>query len=1139
MSKFHINPKIGGGQAHSSNKNIVKSILKIMFVAVLICLAQNINKVYAYDIEQAYDSTQNRLSESNEDQADGGTYTSVKTGSRKDSTGAYPTAAYDIKFKGLWTSFHASSKDVANADNTWRRHGAGGYFTAYRYEDEKTWYWSSSYDWRNVYISHQLIRVDNNTLVVQYTIHNNDNYAHQLDVAGNVDTMLGDNDFIPCYQETRAGIKGIRIEGRASGEDRKYYMIFDPTNYYVKTYSTDGTPAASYYGNFYVKATNYAINFNSYTEVTWDTTGSAGEGNPFSDTGAAWCWSNVYVPAHSTKSMAYVFTAVEAQKQFELDVNSAYYNWNTDTNSWEWKTEWSSFSKCKFKLNNSDWLTDYDTYLDFGTQYTIKADAIDNWNIITIADSDWSNGIPSNQEDKTTYTNNLTGKTSKYIFVQPNQYKINFNTNKPSVAANDVSLDIASKSVYYTGPYGDLPTPSLTGYTFKGWYTEASGGTQKTSSSILDSAEDITLYAHWEPNQYTLTFNSGTGVLKNPGDNLYNKNPANSVPVTYDYGYYCYMSNDIPIKTGYTFSGWFRDDNNYEQIFDEKGNAVRWSTSCYKYKSNTNEWAWQNTRDVTITAHYTPNIYIITLDSNKPTKSTNSLIKHMDIVKATYDAKVPSDLFDSNKQPSIEGWTFKGWFTQPEGGIKISVDTIYNWTASNTTLYAHWEENKYTIILDNGTSDYYKPLLNVSQPTGWSIDSLKNLYKTVNYEDEVEIKTAESYYSVTDFICDGWYSDTSWNQNTKNWTISSDSSKKVKKLVSSNNGTIRVCALWKENTAPELKLNTLDENKYRTYYEGQQITKEMLTQDDKGYTNILMSDTSLGTDKTNSNPDILNIKDTITFEFNTSAGDKFTWSKWNSNNESYKLKTTDKNSTYTVKIYAYDSGRVEVPEWFSNKKTYTTSDGKKVYYKETNKRKTNELVYSGNVNYNNYPNINTNVKKIYRSENNIATLEELKKFILDYQTTSDIEDNSDSSYWWNKTEATKKLKESLTVISTDNELNQILEVINRKDLSTGLQQVVKVKVTDQFGKETVTRVNLIILDNHDTDMIESSEQNRLRYLPVGLSNTLTYTIDNVLNSDDFSSDTIKKQTIKNSLNNKQNGSIQYIDSYGNITILEY
>lgn len=45
---------------------------------------------------------------------------------------------------------------------------------------------------------------------------------------------------------------------------------------------------------------------------------------------------------------------------------------------------------------------------------------------------------------------------------------------------------------------GTLPTPTKSGYKFKGWYTEESGGTQVTSSSKFAIISEQTLYAQWE-----------------------------------------------------------------------------------------------------------------------------------------------------------------------------------------------------------------------------------------------------------------------------------------------------------------------------------------------------------------------------------------------------------------------------------------------------------------------------------------------------------------------------------------------------------------------------------------------------------------------------------------------------------------
>lgn len=47
---------------------------------------------------------------------------------------------------------------------------------------------------------------------------------------------------------------------------------------------------------------------------------------------------------------------------------------------------------------------------------------------------------------------------------------------------------------------GTLPSPVRTGYTFKGWYTEAIGGTKVTSETVFSNS--VILYAQWEKKNY-------------------------------------------------------------------------------------------------------------------------------------------------------------------------------------------------------------------------------------------------------------------------------------------------------------------------------------------------------------------------------------------------------------------------------------------------------------------------------------------------------------------------------------------------------------------------------------------------------------------------------------------------------------
>ncbi len=62
--------------------------------------------------------------------------------------------------------------------------------------------------------------------------------------------------------------------------------------------------------------------------------------------------------------------------------------------------------------------------------------------------------------------------------------------------ANGGTASVASREVETGAAVGELPTAARSGYTFDGWYTEASGGTKVTSETVVTA--DMTLYAHWE-----------------------------------------------------------------------------------------------------------------------------------------------------------------------------------------------------------------------------------------------------------------------------------------------------------------------------------------------------------------------------------------------------------------------------------------------------------------------------------------------------------------------------------------------------------------------------------------------------------------------------------------------------------------
>ncbi len=75
---------------------------------------------------------------------------------------------------------------------------------------------------------------------------------------------------------------------------------------------------------------------------------------------------------------------------------------------------------------------------------------------------------------------------------------------------------VASQVVAYGGTATAPTDPTRTGYAFAGWYSD-SGLTSAFSFTTAITA-DLTLYAKWTINSYTVSFNSNGGTIGNePG----------------------------------------------------------------------------------------------------------------------------------------------------------------------------------------------------------------------------------------------------------------------------------------------------------------------------------------------------------------------------------------------------------------------------------------------------------------------------------------------------------------------------------------------------------------------------------------------------------------------------------------------
>ena len=121
----------------------------------------------------------------------------------------------------------------------------------------------------------------------------------------------------------------------------------------------------------------------------------------------------------------------------------------------------------------------------------------------------------------------VTGELKLYAGWTVNQYTITFDTNGGSEIA-PITQDYGTE---ITAP----DNPTRKGYTFKGWDKEI---------PETMPAENITVKAQWEINQYTIAFDTNGG--------------SEIAPITQDYGTEI-TAPDNPTRKGYTFKGWDKE----------------------------------------------------------------------------------------------------------------------------------------------------------------------------------------------------------------------------------------------------------------------------------------------------------------------------------------------------------------------------------------------------------------------------------------------------------------------------------------------------------------------------------------------------------------------------------------------------
>ena len=142
-------------------------------------------------------------------------------------------------------------------------------------------------------------------------------------------------------------------------------------------------------------------------------------------------------------------------------------------------------------------------------------------------------------------TINVTFFQTIYAAWKADTYTVSFN-------ANGGTCPTASKEVNFNSAYGTLPIPTRTGYGFDGWFTSAQGGSAVDADTVMSTADNHTLYAHWIANTHTVSFDANGGTCSD-----------SSKSVAYDSAY---GELPVPTKDCYNFEGWFTAKDGGTQV---------------------------------------------------------------------------------------------------------------------------------------------------------------------------------------------------------------------------------------------------------------------------------------------------------------------------------------------------------------------------------------------------------------------------------------------------------------------------------------------------------------------------------------------------------------------------------------------
>ena len=370
------------------------------------------------------------------------------------------------------------------------------------------------------------------------------------------------------------------------------------------------------------------------------------------------------------------------------------------------------------------------------------------WN----TEKDGSGNAYVNMEDVMNLTSVNKATVTMYAQWQIEEYTISYEANGGTLAEGSQEKYDATTETFVLGE------PVRENYTFAGWYSDANLK-KKVTQIKKGSVGDVTFYAKWTPNKYSVQFDKNDAKATGKTNTM--KNLAFDAEYT--------LTKVGFKKTGCSFVEWNTKAD---------GSGVAYG--------NTAIIEGLSTRDgdtVTLYAQWEEAEYTIFCDLTGGSGSVNPI---------TYKI---SDVDITLQTPVREGYDFANWCSDAKLKKKVS-NIIKSGSTGDKTFYAKWTPHKYAIIFDANTTD-----------------SVSGSMKKLNATYDKEVTLTNAAFKRAGYEVAGW-------TTVEGGTVVEFSNKeKVKNLTSEKGATVTLYAVWKPADCEIIYKNGGDINPNQTVFE--------------------------------------------------------------------------------------------------------------------------------------------------------------------------------------------------------------------------------------------------------------------------------------------------------------------------------